>query len=339
MKKILLVSLFLPFLLSSCGGTSGSSSSRTSTSLSTSKEDKTANIFILIGQSNMEGNTTITNFGNYCNSMGLDKTKYTNGFDNVKISYHNHYDSKTHNYSNETNPDKCLFVPTKLGQGVTKMHFGPELAMAEKFEENVKTMQNPLYFVKYCSGGTGFIPQTRDGNSNWNWQSPSSNSKKPGDIYLGLLNYVNDCIEQVMTDGYEPIIKGILWMQGETDACNINISKNYYSYLSNLVKDLRKEFSIFAKNGDGENIAFIDAYIREDSSVWPYYQDVNGAKFAFEGEKANNYLVDTTSTGLNLTVKSDDGFGGGDQYHYNISSMMKLGKGFADIILENNLLN
>ena len=53
-------------------------------------------------------------------------------------------------------------------------------------------------------------------------------------------------------------------------------------------------------------------------------------------ESDNNFLIDTTvATGLGLQLDQQEN---GDQYHYSMDSMMKLGNAFADIILDNDLL-
>jgi len=356
--KVLFSSLILSLSLCACGSSSPSISSILSSSLPISSETSSevpssessissmipssskevtnpADVFVLLGQSNMEGNTTYVNFPKYCTAKGLNKEIYYNGFEKINISFHNHYNKEYNNSSNPSSPNDYNFIPVKLGQGGETKYFGPEVGMAERLSE--QELDKPLYLVKYCSGGTGFSTQTRDGISDWDWQSPSS-TKSPGKLYTGAVKYIKNCMAGIKEQGYTPILKGVLWMQGERDGCFESFSKSYYRFLANFVNDLRDDLEEFAENEFKLNIAFIDAYIYEGPSEWIYYENINSAKLKFHNKDSNSFLLDTTATGLNLTIQSDDGFGGGDQYHFNISSMMELGRGFADIIIDNELI-
>ena len=121
-------------------------------------------------------------------------------------------------------------------------------------------------------------------------------------------------------------------MQGETDSGGGIETENYEANTRGLIESFREEFKDYAKT----KIAFIDAAISE-KSIWSAQERINQAKQNVASEKEENYYIETRANGLDLNV-GDEEHGGGDIYHYNIDSMVKLGNAFADVIIDNNLL-
>lgn len=300
------------------------------------QEDNTVSVFILAGQSNMEGNTNTGPLINFCADAGKNYANYTKGYDSVQISFYNKYSNATCNYSNRTNPMSGRFVPTMAGQGVRTSAFGPELGIAEVLSAQEKiTEDKPVFLIKYTSGGTGFGDQSRDGQ-NYCWRSPSSG--KTGMLYDGLLEYTNNCLELIEAMDFTPVIKGFLWMQGESDSGSQTLADGYEKSLGNLISDFRQEYSSYALNQDGEEINFIDAMIQEDN-VWRFYSKINAAKLNLSEKSEHNYLINTSSRsgGLDLKLNNNE-HGGGDIYHYTVDSMIRLGNAFGQVIVDNNML-
>ena len=147
-----------------------------------------------------------------------------------------------------------------------------------------------------------------------------------------MLTYVHNNLKLIENEGYIPDLKGFLWMQGETDSGGGIETEHYESNTRGLIESFREEFKDHAKT----KIAFIDAAISE-KSIWSAQERINQAKQNVASEKEENYYIETRANGLDLNV-GDEEHGGGDIYHYNIDSMVKLGNAFADVIIENNLL-
>lgn len=297
---------------------------------STNKRKGLATVYIMAGQSNMEGNTHFDPYlKNYCDDANKDYQKYLDGFDGFKISYYNHYSNQANNYSNEEEPMQGKFVDVKLGEGISKGHFGPEIGLCEALEDQ-NTSKNPIFLIKYCSGGTSFKTQARDNLSNYNWTGPSDGNQ--GYLYTGLVEFVRNNLETLEEEGYEPYINGILWMQGESDSDSTEANANAYgSHLSNFIKDLREEFSDV-----NVDIPFIDAEICAYNTLWRYQSIINNAKKSVAEESPLNFLVNT-NVGTNRLDINNAEHGGGDIYHYTADSMIRLGNMFANVIIENNL--
>ena len=210
-------------------------------------KEKEAKVFIMCGQSNMEGNTNFSRLNQFCaDSDEHDYNSYKEGFSNVKISFYNHYDKNNHNYSNITNPTEGLFVDVGLNQGVRVSNFsGPEVGLAERLND-LASEDEPIFLIKYTSGGTGFLNTTRDGNGNWNWMSTSN--KNPGYLYTYMCEFVQTNLDLIEEEyNIKPTIKGFLWMQGEHDACNATYAPLYGKNLKNMITDFREEFKDYAR--------------------------------------------------------------------------------------------
>lgn len=302
-------------------------------SSSDSNSGDDVNVFILMGQSNMEGNTKAFSsdkktayLRDYCSlTPGTDYERYSNGYDNVLISYFNDYSSESGqcNYSNNENPVAGSFVPVKIGQGMMGDYFfGPELGLADAlFKEYAET--KTTYLIKYAAGNTGF------GGSR-NWISPSSGTA--GSLYNGALEFIQNNLNTLISEGKNPLIRGFLWNQGEYDcgASNYNI---YSTHLNNLYSDLLAHFEQYCPRNNTEEAAFLDATIAENEILLVNYESINNQKKLVSQKRYLNFLIDTSSSGIDLAT----GEPGGDSYHYNVGSMLKLGKAYGNIIIDNNL--
>ena len=146
--------------------------------------------------------------------------------------------------------------------------------------------------------------------------------------------------------GKTPVIKGLLWHQGESDSG----SSSYKNDLGGLVERFRTDYAEYATDGDGQNIAFIDGYIY-DGPRSPYGADrdlvVNQQKDLLAQEKDNNYVINTSyhhedgqeKMQLNINPDRGDSEGGVDQYHYKTYDCVRLGMAYANMILDHDLLD
>lgn len=301
MKKINLILLLLTFVfsfsLTACNEEENKNNSNEP------QYSETVDVIVLAGQSNMEGNSL--------NSFLLNKTDssmhqyYNSGFDNTLISYH---------CGRKSNISK-MFVPVKLGQGVNKSMFGPEVGIAEELHN--RGYEKTVYIVKYSLGGTSLF-------YDWNTANESS-------LYYELMMFLYDRIMEFEEEGIHPVIRGLFWMQGEADACEANLKDNYQLYLSNMVTSFREEFEEYY-GVPGKGIAFVDAGI-SDCSTWRYHEYINQCKQKFADSDPNkNYYFSTMENGLEYHVENND------PYHYDATSELKLGKLFISTLLDNGWL-
>ena len=338
MKKALVL-LSLPLLcLCSCGQKE-------------QKKERPINVFVLAGQSNMEGNTQFDDGdGKHYLQDALDEMNIDESVDNLKqgipevqTSYFvgPAFNQNEVHGSNEEDIIAGKFLPTKLGMGAGSNHdqFGPEVGAAYVLKDEASE-DEPIYFVKAAFGGSSIT-------SNWNINSESG-------LYQNrLVKFLNNNLQTIeQQTGKKPVVKGLLWHQGENDA---NSGSTYKSNLSALVSKFRTDFASYAPEEDGNNIAFIDCYIFDkgdsDSASLPSGVNVgqikvlNEAKKEFAEEGDMNFVVNSSwqyEDGLKLQVNENSSgvdHGGVGGQHYWAGDMFKLGMAYADIIVENDLLD
>ena len=118
------------------------------------------------------------------------------------------------------------------------------------------------------------------------------------------------------------IPKGIIWMQGESDAAFTEaIARRYFENLTKLMHGIRKEL------GDPSLPVVIgrisDSGQGENGRVWKYGEIVRKAQKKFVENDPFAALVTET-----------DSYSYSDPAHYNSISLMKLGRRFAEAMME-----
>ena len=349
MKSKTTLSLLPLFCLCAC---SHNTSSKPSSVEPPVVEDKPISVFVLAGQSNMEGNTQFDDgegkhyLQDAFDEMGIDESVddlKNVGIPEVQTSYYigPAFNPSNRHGSNEENNIAGKFLPTALGMGAgdVKDQFGPEVGAAYVLKEYANE-DEPIYFVKAAYGGSSIT-------SNWNINSES------GLYQSHLVKFLQNNLKLIEEEtGEKPVVKGLLWHQGENDARN---GSTYKENLSALVSKFRSDFADYAPEEDGDNIAFIDCYIFDkgdsDSASLPSGVNVgqikvlNDAKKEFAEEGDMNFVVNSSwqyEGGLKLQVNENSSgvdHGGVGGQHYWAGDMFKLGMAYADIIIDNNLLD
>ena len=327
-----------------------------------SKEDKTVDVFVLSGQSNMEGSTYWKHpsgtplLENYMNDEGLDFSLVNEGIPNVLTSYYGFYHPNGWNQAHSASLDQSTpeakltpnFQPTKVGMGVgdtvqgqKDIFFGPELGLAYEISENVKET-NPVHLIKCAFSGSGF------NNGNYSRKDPDWGSRDDDpdkSLFYLLKTYTHNCLEAIEEEGYIPVIKGFVWHQGESGGGN----PDYETSMRALLKDFKEEFVDYAPDGGVDQIAFLDCYIYDGlgKSSLNYGDATNKAKqkIAEESEDDLNFCINALHAGNTLGLPEglaleigDDAKGGYNTYHYNTSDAFRLGQAYGQLILENDLL-
>lgn len=315
-KKIIIIPLMFLGLMSCNNHVSSSississSSSDSSSSLSSSslseestlskEDDKNIDIVILAGQSNAEGHTHVSELKRKVSPdiFRLYESKLT-----TKIKYD----------CDQSRNKSEWFENVKLGQGFNTSRFGPEIGMATTFEN--ANLERDLYIYKYTVGATSIYND---------WKSPKSGNQ--GRLYNNFIIDLVETLGGLEEEGYIPHVKAICWMQGEADSQNTTYTAKYQEYEKNLFEDINETISDYI---DNESISIVDAYI-SDYSAWTNYKIINNAKKTNADNNSNHHIIDTISEGLQY---NSEPVGGVDYYHYDSLSMIKLGKLFAESVI------
>ena len=261
-------------------------------------------VIIMGGQSNMVGCST---YSRLSNDLGSAKySEYATGYKGIKISYDCWTKNGTNDYAKQ-NSSNDKFITTLLGEGNSDLTFGPEVGMAEKFSAN---RNDKVVFIKYACGASNLLDD---------WAAPDSGKRTT--MYANFVDYVTAQMKLLSSEGYDPKIKAMCWMQGEGDSYP-GYCEEYYQQEHYLVSDLRKQFASYT---DGTDFAFIDGGI-SDSTSWPKYRTVNAAKEQVAAESERNVYIDTLAAGLDKSKLQEDAA------HYIAPAMLTLGHLFADAV-------
>ncbi|MBP5574570.1 MAG: hypothetical protein J6X50_02355 [Bacilli bacterium] len=393
MKKVLFLSVISLLSLAGCGRTAESSSSEepksepsssvsesqpaesssepesTSVPESSSSEpesipssepapivDNEVSVFLLSGQSNMQGNSSssATNLSQAFEDLGFDDyEEVSQGIENVYSSVYcagygelNHENlvnnSRLQSYTNKEDQFAGKFIPTVPGlgnfNGTSGSNMGPEFGCAYALKDYADE-DHPIFLVKMASNGSGFAQS----GTQYNWPVKNDAGEFPEiNLYDTFAKpFLLNNLALIEEMGYTPVIKGWLWHQGESDCDGGVKTASYAQRLGDMVAQFREDFAEYARDEDGENIAFIDGMVYQGSgTAWTKPQDMNAQKQEFADSADNNYLVDIYGNEEDIPENElKPGQPGGDSMHYNTKSSLRLGIAYGNVIIDNDLLD
>lgn len=198
-------------------------------------------VFILAGQSNMEGQAVVDGTGqDYNYGKGTLKMLMQ---DPAKGQLFNHLKDKNGKwtvrsdvfvrYQRERGP--LLNGPLGLGFSVygDQHHFGPELQFGHVVGDYCS---DPVLLIKTAWGGKSLFKDFR----------PPSSGGETGAYYAVMLAQVREALTRLGQDfpalrGHTPELAGLVWYQGWNDGCTKGAVSEYEQNLVNLIHDVRKE--------------------------------------------------------------------------------------------------
>ena len=355
-KKLLVLSgMFFALALTACNGGGNNSSEEL---------DNTVDVFVLSGQSNMEGSTYYDNGKQWlqkaCERLEIDSEPMFEGFDNIYTSYYGYYpyggNNPTPHASNKTNPLAGEFQNTKVGMGNRDDFMGPEIGIAHALQRKA-TEDRPIYFIKCAFSGSGFNANTNQGN--WVIDPATGNASSGGysaskNLYDNKLKpFTENNLRLIEETGKTPVIRGFLWHQGETDSGN----NNYYDQMMGLIARFREDFADYAIDEDGDNIAFVDGYIYDGPNS-PYHSQSKATNLSINDKKQqiaeagdNNFVINTSyckqygfsleedggPMKLDIGLRQGDVEGGCDTYHYKTYDDLRMGIAYGECVIQNVL--
>ena len=352
LKKTMLLSVaFLAMTMTGCNQ-GGEPSSK-----EPERDPNEVSVFLLSGQSNMQGNSSCsaTNLKKAFTDLGLEdydtvaagmktvqSSVYCAGYgelDHTKLEKN----SKLQSYTNKDNQFAGKFIDTVPGfgnfNGTSGTNMGPEFGLAYALKDKV-TEEKPIFLVKMASNGSGFAQS----GTQYNWPVKDANGNFPEiNLYSTFAKpFLENNLQLIKDMGLKPVIKGWVWHQGESDCDGGTKTAKYAERLGDMVGQFREDFKDYARDGDGNKIAFIDGMVYQGkNTAWTKPADMNAQKQQFADSNDYNFIVDTYA---NAEEKTDDnelkpGSPGGDSMHYNTKSSLRLGMAYGKVIIDNNLLD
>lgn len=290
-NKILLLS-FVVLLLTGCN-----------TSYQPKKlnpEIKYDDVYLIMGQSNASG----CSIQSYLETKSPEiYEKYTAGNEKVLISYD--CDARIQNN----------FVPVKFGFGNNELCFGPEIGMSEVLSQKEDTS----YIIKATWSGSCLRTE---------YVNEKGRKLK---YYKRFVPFIKNQLMSLEKSGKHPRVRGMFWMQGESDSFLEN-KELYYDaekcFLSYLKHDLNKWIY--------EYFNFVDAYIYDHGICWVNPEIINAAKQKYCDEDEHSYCIKTNGedeNAISLYLKCETNETD-DLAHYDSLSMLLLGKTAGEYIVK-----
>lgn len=301
-KPLFFMSLVLSMLLCACGNSSSPTTNHTTIDSTSSEEAKKVDVIFLAGQSNMEGHTHISEL-----QKKLTPTQFQ--------YYSSEMTTRIKFYCDNGKNKSSSFTNVYLGQGVNASRYGPEIGIAETLEK--ANLKREVVLIKFCLGGTNIYSD---------WKSFSSSTSNSGSkLFNEFLDFGDTAIAELEDMGLEVNLRGLCWMQGESDATQDRMTEKYEEYEKNLFDDIYQYFEDKVE----DEFHIFDAYI-SDCSTWKNYAAINQAKENNAAKNPNHHIIDTLSEGLEYDSEPTSGV---DYFHYDSLSMIKLGQLFGEQII------
>lgn len=345
MKKTLtLSSLLLALALAGCDKPAPAASS-----VSVVEEDPLkVQVIVMSGQSNMEGSTYYDNgqgwLRNACEELveeghdPIDADIFFDGMPDIQCSYRGYYPygggdpAANAHASNAADKMAGKFLNLKVGMGQKDVAMGPEIGLGNVLHTNeIGTEEKPVYLIKSAFSGSSFKINNQAAKKHW--KVADDNNGEEGELWTETKQFVHNNLKLIEDAGFHPEIKAWLWHQGESDSDDNDMASDdvYGNYMRHLLAEFREEFSEYAPEEDGDNIAFVDCTIYDGTRLtYNGVDTLNATKKKISEESDHNYLINASckdSEGLGLEIGGYQNLGGCyETYHYVTKDLFRLGE-------------
>ena len=283
------------------------------------KTESKVRVFVLAGQSNMEGFGTIEDTENDPGSLidVLQNDEDGSWSEIGEVGAWNSLDGASLYFAN--NGD-TIRTNVTVGQGNDPNLIGVELMFAHKLDEYY---DDPVLIIKTAWGGKSLAVDFR----------PPSAGGETGAFYNSMIQIIQDVTQNlgsefpnIGTTDYE--ISGFTWFQGWNDGASDSFLDEYESNLYHLVNDVRNDLGVptlpvvIANSGQGGYESISDSWVQDMQNVLSVAQENVGCNDEDYGGKVG--FVETKQYYLNSSVSPSDAI-----YHYNNNALSYLNIGKA----------
>lgn len=205
----------------------------------------------------------------------------------------------------------------------TEDKFGVELSLGTLLQKEYSNRKIAL--IKHALSGSNLYEQ---------WNPGNRNGEKQGEEYAKFIKTVKDGLNKLRTKGYTPVLRAMVWQQGEADArdvAGIDKSRSYGKNMNNFIRQVRED-------------------LKAADMLFVYGSVIPMAAIRFPGRD----LVRLAQKGISEKAKSDLSVNGAifvdaddlqmrrtdyctpypdDDVHLGTYGILELGKRFAQIII------
>jgi hypothetical protein len=196
------------------------------------KSAKKVRVFVLAGQSNMQGYGTINDPENDPGSL-IDVIQNDAEGNWSKIGTPDHWNTLEDAYLYFEKPGETIRANVTVGQGANSNLIGPELMFAHQLDEYY---EDPVLIIKTAWGGKNLAVDFR----------PPSADGTTGAYYEAMIQTVQNVTQNLGAEfpelgATDVEITGFAWFQGWNDGENDGFLNEYESNLYHLVNDVRSD--------------------------------------------------------------------------------------------------
>lgn len=302
-------------------------------------------VYIIAGQSNAVGHTKISDR----KALLKDMPQLEDGYKNVLYTSHSRMQNQ---------PElEHRFVPWQgvtLDLGRKEGFMGPEVGMAKVLSKFYEKTDSDVGFIKCGHGGTSLLNHKTGIHANGNWVSPSyaeylkvsyKEDDITGKLYRDLITSVYTSISELKDLGYTQInIKGLYWMQGETDLPKeVEYEIAFKFFVQDIRRDLSAKMKEFTNSDDDLGASNLPILIGAVSSGFNLIdenrEEVTNKPFIDMQKKLpslidNCYLVDNSTYMITDYIDGKLVVYGSDKMHWNQDQMLSIGEDIGNIIIE-----
>ena len=287
-----------------------------------SKQSKTPSkvrVFVLAGQSNMEGYGTIEDAENDPGSLiDIIENDVDGNWD--EIGELGNWNSLEDAYIYFANDGDTIRTNVTVGQGNGPNLIGAELMFAHQLDEYY---EEPILIIKTAWGGKNLAVDFR----------PPSAGGETGEYYNTMIQTIEEVTQSLETEfpdigttDFE--ISGFTWFQGWNDGASDSFLNEYESNLYHLVNDVRNNLGtpalpvVIANSGQGGFEPISDLWVQDMQNIVSVAQENVGCNDDDYGGKVG--FVETKQYYLNSSISPTNAI-----YHYNNNALTYLNIGKA----------
>ena len=281
------------------------------------KSSEKLRVFILAGQSNMEGFGTIEDPQNDPGSL-VDVIQNDANGDWTEVGDVGDWNILEDALLYFANNGDTIRSNVTVGQGDNSNLIGPELMFAHQLDEYY---EDPILIIKTAWGGRNLAVDFR----------PPSAGGTTGESYNAVIQTVTEVTQNLeeefpglgLTD-FE--ISGFAWFQGWNDGASEDYLEEYESNLYHLVDDIRNDLDlpnlpiVIANSGQGGFEASIDLWVRDMQNIVSVAQESVGCNDSIYGGRVG--FVDTKQFFIGASDSPQDAI-----HHYNNNALTYLNIG------------
>ncbi len=286
------------------------------------KSERKVRVFVLAGQSNMEGYGTINDPENDPGSL-IDIIQNDVDGNWSAVGEIGNWTTMDEAYLHFARNANTIRANVTVGQGADANRIGPELMFAHQLDAYY---DDPVLIIKTAWGGKSLAVDFR----------PPSAGGTTGESYNLMIQTVQEVTQNLETEfpdigttDFE--ISGFAWFQGWNDGGALNYLDEYESNLYHLVNDVRNDLGIpslpvvIANSGQGGNIPTLDGWVQSMQEIVSVAQENVGCNDTLYGGRVG--FVETKQYYLDESVSPQNSI-----HHFNNNALtfLNVGKDLGD---------